>query len=211
MDLKPATKLREVVKRLYGWSSFHVQWKVDFNSYALKTPDGVVFIDPLKPEPDVLKELEGLGEPIGVFLTNEHHDRDADWFRKQYGIQIYAHEKAKADCDTKIDVLVLDGERLPGGVRAIYLPGSSVSETAFYTKLSGGIVFMGDALLNPGNKGLKLLPEPYIEDRKQALKSLPKLLDLSFQTITFAHGDPIVENAKKEITNFLKKPKKDLS
>lgn len=211
MDLKPATKLREVVKRLYGWSSFHVQWKVDFNSYALKTPDGVVFIDPLKPGPDVLKELEGLGEPIGVFLTNDHHDRDADWFRKQYGIQIYAHEKAKADCDTKIDVLILDGERLPGGVKAIYLPGSSLSETAFYTKLSGGIVLMGDALLNPGNKGLKLLPEPYIEDRKQALKSLPKLLDLSFQTITFAHGDPIVENAKKEITNFLKKPKKDLS
>lgn len=211
MDLKPATKLREVVKRLYGWSSFHGQWKVDFNSYALKTPDGVVFIDPLKPGPDVLKELEGLGEPIGVFLTNDHHDRDADWFRKQYGIQIYAHEKAKADCDTKIDVLILDGERLPGGVKAIYLPGSSVSETAFYTKLSGGIVLMGDALLNPDNKGLKLLPEPYIEDRKQALKSLPKLLDLSFQTITFAHGDPIVENAKKEITNFLKKPKKDLS
>ena len=211
MDLKPATKLTEVVKRLYGWSSFHAQWKVDFNSYALKTPDGIVFIDPLKPTPAVLKELEDLGEFLGIFLTNAHHDRDADWFRKQYGIQIYAHEKAKADCDTKIDVLVLDGERLPGGVKAIYLPGSSASETAFYTKLSGGIVLMGDTLLNPSGKGLSLIPEPYVEDKKQALKSLPKLLDLSFKTITFAHGDPIVENAKKRITNFLKKPKKDLS
>lgn len=211
MDLKPATKLREVVRNLYGWSSFHAQWKVDFSSYALKTPDGVVFIDPMKPEPAALKELEDLGESIGIFLTNDHHDRDADWFRKQYGIQVYAHEKAKADCDTKIDVLVLDGEKLPGGVKAIYLPGSSASETAFYTKLSGGIVLVGDILLNSGGKGLALLPEPYIEDRKQALKSLPRLLELNFKTITFAHGDPILKDAKKTVASFLKKPKKDHS
>jgi glyoxylase-like metal-dependent hydrolase (beta-lactamase superfamily II) len=207
MDLKPATKLREIVRSLYGWSSFHAQWKVDFNSYALKTPDGVVFIDPMKPAPDILKELEDLGESIGIFLTNDHHDRDADWFRKQYGIQVYAHEKAKADCDTKIDVLVLDGEKLPGGVKTIYLPGSSASETAFYTKLSGGIILVGDILLNPDGKGLSLLPEPYIEDRKEALKSLPRLLELNFKTITFAHGNPIVKDAMKQIANFLKKPK----
>ena len=209
MDLKPATKVREVVRNLYGWSSFHAQWKTDFNSYALKTSEGVVFVDPLKPAPAIIKELEAVGEPIGIFLTNDHHDRDADWFRKEYEIQIYAHEKARADCDTKIDVLILDGERLPGGVRAIYLPGSSASETAFYSKLSGGIVLMGDMLLNPKGKGLSLLPEPYIEDRKQALQSLPKLLELNFKTVTFAHGDPIVANAKKQILDFLKKPKRN--
>jgi len=27
---------------------------------------------------------------------------------------------------------------------------------------------MGDTLLNQGDKGLTLLPEPYIEDKKQA-------------------------------------------
>lgn len=211
MDLKPATKLKEIVKKLYSWSSFHTQWKVDFNSYALKITDGIVLVDPLKPESAVLKELEDLGEFSGIFLTNAHHDRDADWFRKHYEIQIYAHEKAKADCDTSIDVLILDGERLPGGVKAIHLPGSSASETAFYTKLSGGIVMVGDILLNSGGKGLTLLPEPYIEDRKQALKSLPKLLQHRFATITFAHGDPIVENAEKQIENFLRKPKKDIA
>jgi hypothetical protein len=210
MDLQPATKVREVVRNLYGWASFHTQWKTDFNSYALKTADGVVFVDPLKPAPAVLQELEALGEPIGIFLTNDHHDRDADWFRKQYGIQIYAHEKARADCDTKIDVLILDGERLPGSVRAIYLPGSSASETAYYSKLSGGIVLLGDILLNPKGKGLSLLPEPYIEDRKQALQSLPRILELSFKTATFAHGDPLVTNAQKRIASFLKRPRKTL-
>jgi glyoxylase-like metal-dependent hydrolase (beta-lactamase superfamily II) len=208
--MKPATQLKVVIKDLYSWSSFHVQWKTDFDSYAVKTPDGVVFVDPMKPAPVVVQQLEALGEPIGVFLTNAHHDRDADWFRKQYGIQVYAHEKAKSDCDTKIDVLVLDGERLPGGVRAIHLPGSAASEIALYTKMSGGIVMIGDALLNVPAKGLALLPDPYIEDRKQALQSLRKLAELDFKTVTFAHGNPLVDDAKKQILKFLKRPRRNI-
>ena len=124
---------------------------------------------------------------------------------------VYAHEKAQADCDTKIDVLLMDGERLPGGVKAVHLPGSSASETAYYVKSGGGIVLVGDTLLNQGDNGLTLVPEPYIEDKKQALKSLQRLLVLDFKIITFAHGKPLVGNAKSEITKFLKKPKKNNS
>ena len=207
--MKPATNLNEITRNLYGWSSFHPQWKTDFDSYAVKTPDGVVFIDPMKPEPDVIQKLEELGEPIGIFLTNAHHDRDADWFRKQYDIQVYAHEKAKSDCDTKIDVLVLDGERLPGGLKAIHLPGSTASEIALHTNISGGIILIGDALLNLPDKGLVLLPDQYIEDRKQAIQSLRKLAELDFKVVTFAHGDPLTDNAKKQIVRFLKKPNRN--
>ena len=207
MDLRPSMVLRAISRSLYGWASFHPQWKVDFNSYALKTAEGVVFIDPLKPGPEIITKLEALGEPIAILLTNAHHDRDVDWFRKQYEIQIYAHEKAKADCDTKIDILLMDGERLPGGIKAVHMPGSSAGETAFYAR-PNGIVLVGDTLMNQDGKGLTLLPEPYIEDKKQALKSLHRLLDLNFKIITFAHGNPIAQNARNEIVEFLKKPKK---
>jgi len=209
MDLKPATELRRITKNLYGWASFHRQWKTDFNSYALKTSEGVVFIDPLKSEPAVVEKLEALGEPIGILLTNAHHDRAADCFRKQYEIQVYAHEKAAADCETKIDVLLMDGERLPGGVRALHLPGSSAGETAYYAKASGGIVLMGDSLLNQGERGLRLLPDAYIEDKMQLLKSLRKLLELNFKIATFAHGNPIVQDAKRTIARFVKKPRQN--
>jgi hypothetical protein len=209
--MEPATRLKEIARNLYGWSSFHTQWKIDFDSYAIKTPDGIVLVDPLKPTPAVLKKLEALGEFLGIYLTNAHHDRDADWFRKQYGIQVYAHEKAKSDCDTKIDVLVMDGEKLPGGVRAVHLPGSSASEMALFVKVAGGVVLLGDALLNQRDKGLALLPDQYMEDHKQAVVSLRKLLDLDFKIATFAHGDPVTADAKKRIAAFLKKPKKNSS
>ena len=102
----------------------------------------------------------------------------------------------------------MDGERLPGGIKAVHMPGSSAGETAFYARPGGGIVLMGDTLMNQDGKGLTLLPEPYIEDKKQALKSLHRLLDLNFKIITFAHGNPIAQNARNEIVKFLKKPKK---
>jgi glyoxylase-like metal-dependent hydrolase (beta-lactamase superfamily II) len=209
MDLKPATELRAVTRNLYGWASFHPQWKTDFNSYALKTSEGVVFIDPLEPDPAVLGKLEALGEPIGILLTNAHHDRASDWFRKQYEIQVYAHEKATADCETKIDVLLMDGERLPGGVKAVHLPGSSAGETAYFAKTSGGIVLIGDSLLNQNGGGLTLLADAYIEDKKQLLKSLQKLLEINFKIATFAHGDPIVRDAKRTIARFMKKPRQN--
>ena len=80
---------------------------------------------------------------------------------------------------------------------------------AYYAKTSGGIVLMGDTLVNQGGKGLTLLPDAYIEDKKQMLKSLQKLLELDFKIATFAHGDPIVQDAKKAIARFVKKPKKN--
>jgi glyoxylase-like metal-dependent hydrolase (beta-lactamase superfamily II) len=202
--MTPATKLQELNSALCGWASFHTQWKIDFNSYALQTSKGVVFIDPMTPAPPVLKQLELLGEPIAIVLTNAHHDRDADWFRKKYEIQIYAHEKAQSDCDTKIDLLIIDGEKLPGGLKAIHLPGSTDSEIALYLKTAGGIVLIGDALLNPPGKGLKLLDDQYIEDRKQALQSLRKLAELDFKIATFAHGDPLIGDAQQKIAGFLK-------
>jgi len=206
--MKPATTLNRITASLFGWATFQTQWKVDFNSYALKTTAGVVFIDPTMPAPAVMQQLEALGEPLAIVLTNAHHDRDADAFRKHFDVQIYAHEKAHSDCDTKVDVQAVDGEKLPGGLKTIFLPGVTTSEMALFRKDAGGVLLIGDALLNTPGKGLQLLPAQYIEDKKLARASLQKLLEYNFKIVTFAHGDPIVKDAKKALTSFLKKPKR---
>src|SRR5258706_11337799 len=120
--MKPATQLNQLSSSLFGWASFQTQWKIDFNSYALKTSEGVVFVDPTMPAPAVAKKLEDLGAPLAIVLTSAHHERDADAFRKLYDVQIYAHERAPSDCDTKVDVLAVHGETLPGGLKTIFLP-----------------------------------------------------------------------------------------
>jgi glyoxylase-like metal-dependent hydrolase (beta-lactamase superfamily II) len=206
--MKPATELNTINAALHGWAAFHPQWKIDFNSYVIVTGKGLVFVDPTTPSPSVINGIEALGEPLAVVLTNAHHARDADWFRKRYQIQIYAHEQATSDCDAKIDVLVMDGEKLPGGLKTIYLPGVTAGEMALFTKDGGGILLIGDAIIHTPAKGLHLLPEQYIEDKKQARLSLKKLLDLNFKVATFSHGEPLTGDAKKRIAAFLKRPKR---
>lgn len=206
--MKPVTRLQQYLPPLYGWSAYHEEWKVAFHSHALVTTAGVALVDPLKPVAGVLSQLADLGEPWGVFLTGGNHARDADWFRREYGIQVYAHPSAATDGDIKIDVPVLDGEKLPGGLQAVQLPGHGVGEMAWLAQQEDGILFLGDALLHPSADKLEYLPPNYCEDLGQAAQSLKKLNSLSFAAATFAHGEPIVAHAKQQITEFLKHEKR---
>ena len=200
----PATQLTAITGKLHGWAAFQTEWKVFFNSYALTTTAGILLIDPTKPAPAVLEALDNLGEVTGIILTNANHDRAAGWFRNHYGTQIYAHEQAPADCDTKIDVLVVDGEKLPGGLTVIHLPGVASGEMALFSQADGGLLMIGDAIVHPDGKGLDLLPEQFLEDRRVARQSLHKLLDYDFQVATFSHGAALVAHAKQQFAAFLR-------
>ncbi len=210
--MKPATRLTQLSSAVHRWSSFHPQWKVDFSSYAVMTGDGVYFVDPLRPGPAVQKQLATLGAPRGVFLTNANHEASRAWLalarntpRKEFDIHVFAHEKAKPECEIKLDILVLDGEKLPGGPRVLHLPGAGAGESAL---IVGDVVLLGDTLVHPKDGALTFLPEQYCDDAKQLAKSVRKLLDLHFQTLTFAHGEPIIGGAKEQLTALLKPTRK---
>lgn len=199
--MKPATRLHAITASIHRWSTWHTAWKIDFSSYAIVTPDGVWFLDPMRPGPILLKKLRGLGEPAGIFLTNANHERDADWFRREFQIQIYAHEKAVPECDLKVDVPVVDGEKLPGNLLVVYLPGAGPGECAL---LYDKTLLIGDALVHPKNKPVELLPDSYCEDPRQLRHSLKKLSTLTFENATFAHGEPLLGNAARELAPILK-------
>ncbi|MCS7047931.1 MAG: hypothetical protein N3A53_06290 [Verrucomicrobiae bacterium] len=202
--MKPATRLHTIVAGIHRWNSWHTEWKIDFSSYAVVTSAGVWFLDPMRPAPALAKTLRSLGEPVGIFLTNANHERDADWFRRELQIQIYAHEKAIPECDLKVDVPVVDGEKLPGDLRVIYLPGAGPGECGLLCEKT---LLLGDALIHPKNKPVERLPDAYCEDPRQLARSLKKLQDFAFDNVTFAHGEPLVGNAVKQLTSLIKSRK----
>ena len=66
------------------------------------------------------------------------------------------------------------------------------------------MVFVGDVLVNlDPETGMAFLPDKYSQDPKTSRESLRKLLKLDFQMMTFAHGQPIVRDAKKQLTVLL--------
>lgn len=183
---------------LWAWSTLHEEWKVDFSSCAWKAEGSVVLVDPMRLDEANLAKLELVGKPSAILLTNQNHERDADWYRTRYSIKIHVHRDAVPGIEITPDEFFCDGAALPGGLTAVHLPGTCLSETAFHSSAQGGIVFLGDALLNT-SEGITFLPDDYCKDSKQNRESVRKLLGLSFETMTFAHGNPIAQGARAKV------------
>ncbi len=198
-----ASQLNRITPRLLHWSAYHEQWKVSFDSTALLTLGGVVLIDPMQPEPSVMRELRAFGNPSAILLTNANHGRDADWFRQQLAIPVHAHRQANGLCDCRLDCLFDVKSTLPGGLTALALPGSAAGSVVYYANLDGGIAFVGDAILHDPVNGIEALPDQYCEDAALARQSLPDLLSLDFNIAVFAHGAPLVTGAKKQVASFI--------
>lgn len=92
-----------------------------------------------------------------------------------------------------IDREVADGEPIPGGLRAIHVPGHCAGQIALFWPGQGGVLLAADACANVF--GLSL--SPVYEDLAEGRRSLAKLAALSFETAVFGHGKPIKSGASK--------------
>ncbi|QEH39096.1 Metallo-beta-lactamase L1 precursor [Aquisphaera giovannonii] len=84
-----------------------------------------------------------------------------------------------------------DGATLPGGIRAIHVPGHCAGQLAFLWPERGGVLFAADAAANAF--GLSL--SPMYEDIGEGRRSLAKLSALDFEVACFGHGKPILSGA----------------
>ncbi|MCX8108829.1 MAG: hypothetical protein N3G20_08495 [Verrucomicrobiae bacterium] len=200
--MKPASNLTQVVPGLWSWSSLHEEWKIEFSSHAWQENKALVLIDPVKLDETNLARLESVTKPTAILLTNENHERDADWYRARYAVKVHVHHDAIPGIEIEPDELFGDGASLPGGLTAVHLPGTCRSECAFYTPACGGVLFIGDALINNA-QGLAFLPDEHCMNPTQNRESVRKLLDLAFEVVTFAHGAPITHNAKAQLQALL--------
>jgi glyoxylase-like metal-dependent hydrolase (beta-lactamase superfamily II) len=86
---------------------------------------------------------------------------------------------------------VRDGEELPGGLRAIHVPGHCAGQLAFLWPRHGGVLIAADAAANVFGLALS----PIYEDLAEGRRSLAKLAALDFEVACFGHGRPIPSGA----------------
>src|SRR5262249_59826848 len=84
----------------------------------------------------------------------------------------------------EIEHEVQDGETLPGGLRAIHVPGHCAGQLAFLWPEHGGVLIAADAVANVF--GLTL--SPMYEDVDEGRRSLSKLAGLEFEVACFGHA-----------------------
>jgi glyoxylase-like metal-dependent hydrolase (beta-lactamase superfamily II) len=201
--MKTAEEFQALGDSVYHWSVYEPAVKCELACTAIKSRGGLVVIDPIPLSDLAWEELLAIAPLRAILLTNENHVRDSEQLRRKHRAPIVAGPLAHRDItELKPDIALLETERLYGIV-PIAIPGATAGETAYLSE--GGVLVLGDAVIHlDWEKGLELLPDKYCVDPEQNRASLRKLLNFDFHILTFAHGLPVISQAKEKWSAFMK-------
>jgi glyoxylase-like metal-dependent hydrolase (beta-lactamase superfamily II) len=196
-----ADEIHRAAADLLIWQAYEPAVKCDLTSTALVVDGGLLLVDPIELTTDALEELVSHGAPRLIVCTSANHARAAETFRKRFGARVAAHAEAAPELGLELDV-VLDAEaKLPGGVEVCPLPGGAPGELALV--IPGRVICLGDALVHLPQTGLAILPDKYCTEPKLLRASLQNLLRYEFSTLTFAHGLPLIAQARGRLEALL--------
>lgn len=197
--MREAAEYQAVSGDVFFWQAYEPAVKCDLSCCALRVGGGLVFVDPIPLADAALAELTAEAPPALIVLTNGNHARAAATMRDRFHIPIAAHADAAEEIAP--DRLIADGDTLLAALTVITLPGAGPGEIALHGP--GGVACIGDALIHLELHGLALLPDKYCDDAKLLRASLRKLLRFDFGVLTFAHGLPIVTDARGRLESLL--------
>ena len=213
--MRPASEYTELASPVRGgwaltlWQAYDAASKVELHATAVAVArSGLYFVDPIPLRAAVLSELleQTAGTPpAGVLVTNGNHARAAEEMARRFGVPVCATAAAAEAAGLEPGVLIPEaGEAVFGGAfEAIPLTGAAAGEVAFYRPDGGGLVVVGDALIHMGSHGFAVLPDKYCENPKELRRSLARLAERNFSTVTFAHGEPLVGKANERLRALL--------
>ncbi|HVD41487.1 MAG TPA: hypothetical protein VNC16_10880 [Solirubrobacterales bacterium] len=194
---------------LWRWAAHHEEWKREVAAVAIASEAELVLIDPLLVG-DQWDQLElGLGDrELHVLPTIHWHARSAGEIASRFeGARIWAHSRNRAAVARRAPVtdVFRIGDELPAGL--FPLEARPRSEVLYWHPETRALI-AGDALLGDGEKGAGLhtcpaswLPESAtVADLRQSLRPA---LDLPIEMILTSHGDPVLSNAKRALTQAI--------
>jgi hypothetical protein len=204
--------LQQISSNVYRWTELHGAARnepYDWNSYIVHLPEAnkLALVDPLPLSNDEIRQLESIAKPTDILLTNSWHLREAERYRQKWGGNIYLNRTGVDEEEVPIDETLQEGDRLWDAIHVVDLSGVYLeNETAFWVN---GVWIIGDALcggridqgIADGEVGIAF---PHcLVDIDATHVSLSKLLHYDCDTLCFAHGTPILKDAKSKLQKFL--------
>lgn len=192
-------------RSLYRWEAYDAASKVDLCASASGVEGKLFFVDPIPLAKPALAELLAAHAPAGIVVTNGNHLRAAEEFRRRLRVPLALTADAQTETGLAGDhVIPAEGGPVFGGVfEAVPLPGGASGEVALYHAGDGGVLIVGDAVINLPSFPLGLLPDKYCVDARALRRSVTGLLDLPFSTMLFAHGEPLMTRARERLAAML--------
>jgi glyoxylase-like metal-dependent hydrolase (beta-lactamase superfamily II) len=198
-----ASEIEPVASGIFLWRVYDAAVKADLFSTAIASAE-VYLIDPIPLTAEATAELHARCPIGGIVVTNENHARAAASYAEIFQVPIHAHAAlADGAALPKIEP-IQDRGIFASGLTAIEIDGGPMGEIAIYSDRDGGSMIVGDALINFEPSGFALLPAKYCSNARIMRRSLPKLLDYHFERMLFAHGTPILTDARHRLEELLR-------
>jgi hypothetical protein len=197
--------VEEIAPGLWHWKGLRERIGSDLSSYYLAAER--VLIDPVIP-PAGLGWFEEQGRPEHLMLTNRHHDRDAWKLRDAFGSTVHCIRNGLHDLESRgpVEPFEFDDE-LPGGVVAYQVGAICPDECALHVPVYQALACADGVVRRPDDGPLSFVPDEFMDDPEQTKAALRaayrRLLDLDFDRLLLAHGDPIVHGAKDALFAFV--------
>ena len=207
LELASHRPIREVLPGVYHWTAFHPRIRLPVDSYYIEPAE--VVLDPLVPR-EGLEWFEGRVPPSQVVLTNRHHLRHSQRYAEAFGCRVRCSNVGLHEFERgpKVEGFAF-GEELAPGITAHQLGAICPDDTALHIRTTeGGAVAFADGLTRPRGGGLSFVPGFLMGDDPSAVRaelrgSLRGLLDLDFDNLLFAHGEPLIGGGRVALRGFV--------
>lgn len=195
--------MQEIAPGLWHWTARRRSIGMDVSSYYLQNER--VLIDAMIPH-EGMSWFEQHGAPEHVLLSNRHHDRDAWRLREQFGCTVHCISNGVYELDGRGPVEAFEfGEQLPGGVVAHEVDAICPDETALHIPAHRALA-CADGVVRAASGGLAFVPDRLMDEPEQTRRGLRDayraLLDLDFDLLLLAHGEPVVGGGKDALAEF---------
>ncbi len=199
----------EVIPGVLHWSAKHP--RIGQRVHSCYLPDIRVAIDPISAG-GLVADVQRRGGVERVLLTNRHHLRAGRELRAEFGCTIHCPASGMHEFGDDTDgIEPYDwGEELAPGVIAHEIGAICPDDGALHVRIGPGALALADSVIRWEGE-LAFVPEFLMDDpervRAGTLEALERLLDLDFDAILLAHGEPTPTGGKDELRHFVASPR----
>ena len=199
--------MKEILPGIHHWTAFHEGIRMEVSSYHL-ADDPVTVLDPMVPE-EGIDWFREQGPPGQILLTNRHHYRHSDDFQERYGCPVFCNREGLHEFENGPPVEGFSiGVEVAPAIVTREVGAICPDDTALHVTVGDGVLAFGDGLIRSGDGSLGFVSDFLLGDDPEAVRhgltdALRNLLELDFDTLLFAHGEPLAGGGKTALRRFL--------
>jgi glyoxylase-like metal-dependent hydrolase (beta-lactamase superfamily II) len=198
--------MEEILPGVWHWVAEHPRIHQPVSSYYLE--DAGAALDPLLPEGGL--DAFGDWEVSQIILTCRHHRRHSAELRERFGARVRVPRNGLHEFEgAGLDFEPYDpGDEVAPGVRAQALECIAPDDEVLHIHAGRGALAFGDGLHRMTGE-VAFMP-PHLMDEPERVKAetlvrLRDLLELDFDALLFAHGEPLTRGGRDALEAFIER------